>query len=235
MMTMLQGEKWKLIRSIYSPIFTSGKLKAMTGYIHKVTIIHAAKLIFSNEMHPYIFQSSDKLSKKLASLANGGEEFSAKTVMSDFTMDVIATCGFGLESGAFSEDGDESSNEFRHQSAELLGLNKRGVGSVFRLLTILSFPALAKALKLTFLRPEPVAFFDELVRSSIRQRRRERAEGSGVRRNDLIDLALDALEKAPDLETVEDDQFEKDAQVRNSLRKELEESKPYLGTHIVMT
>ncbi len=39
MMTMLQGEKWKLIRSIYSPIFTSGKLKAMTGYIHKVHML----------------------------------------------------------------------------------------------------------------------------------------------------------------------------------------------------
>ncbi len=78
-------------------------------------------------------------------LSESGAEFSAKELMSDFTMDVIASCGFGIDSGAF-QTGREG-NEFKSQAAELLGLGKRGIGSVFRLLTILSFPALARCAK----------------------------------------------------------------------------------------
>ena len=36
MLTMMNGEKWKYFRSIFSPVFTSGKLKAMTVMLNKV-------------------------------------------------------------------------------------------------------------------------------------------------------------------------------------------------------
>ena len=35
MLTVLQGEKWKQMRSLITPIFTSGKLKAMLPLIDK--------------------------------------------------------------------------------------------------------------------------------------------------------------------------------------------------------
>ncbi len=37
MLTAIKGEKWKKVRSMMSPAFTSGKLKAMFPFIEKVT------------------------------------------------------------------------------------------------------------------------------------------------------------------------------------------------------
>ncbi len=36
MLTMITGEKWKKVRSLMSPAFTSGKLKAMVPLIQRV-------------------------------------------------------------------------------------------------------------------------------------------------------------------------------------------------------
>jgi cytochrome P450 family 9 len=36
MLTTMTGEKWKTMRSIMSPVFTSGKLRSMMPTIHKV-------------------------------------------------------------------------------------------------------------------------------------------------------------------------------------------------------
>ncbi len=80
------------------------------------------------------------------------------------------------------------------------------------------FPRLSRLLNLSLLKPEPIVFLRDLVRKTIKQRRSE--EGVN-RRNDLIDLALDALKKDPkeraEEQLREDEQFEKDAQVRPNL------------------
>ncbi len=40
MLTLLTGEKWKKVRSMMSPAFTSGKLKAMAPLVGKVRRIY---------------------------------------------------------------------------------------------------------------------------------------------------------------------------------------------------
>ena len=45
MLTVLNGEQWKEMRSIVSPIFTSGKLKAMLPLIDKVLLLFLVMLL----------------------------------------------------------------------------------------------------------------------------------------------------------------------------------------------
>ncbi len=82
MLTMITGEKWRKVRSMMSPAFTSGKLKAMA---------------------PLIDQVGDEFVDYLGGLADKSEEFSAKEVLTSYTLDCIATCGFGVEAKSFKE------------------------------------------------------------------------------------------------------------------------------------
>ena len=43
------------------------------------------------------------LKGQLHGLAERDEEFNAKTIMTNFTMDAIATCGFGVEANSFKD------------------------------------------------------------------------------------------------------------------------------------
>ncbi len=83
---MLRGEEWRPVRATFTPIFTSGKLKAMAGIISEV---------------------ADKLAKCLEAKADSGEYFEAKVECGKFSMDSIASCAFGVDARSF-EDGEES-------------------------------------------------------------------------------------------------------------------------------
>ena len=89
MPTMLRGERWKTLRSVMSPIFTSGKLKSMTGTIDAI---------------------AKELADNLDSLAESSQDFLVKETISDFTLEVIASCGFGVQANAFKE---RENNKFR--------------------------------------------------------------------------------------------------------------------------
>jgi hypothetical protein len=46
------------------------------------------------------------MSEYLTSVAESGEPFEAKKIIMDFTLDVIASCGFGIEAKAFADRKD---------------------------------------------------------------------------------------------------------------------------------
>ena len=70
------------MRTIVSPVFTSGKLKLMV---------------------PHIDKCGDNMREFLQTAALTGETLEAKEMFGKFTLDSIATSGFGIESNSFKD------------------------------------------------------------------------------------------------------------------------------------
>ncbi|XP_048241236.1 cytochrome P450 3A24-like [Haliotis rufescens] len=74
--TVAEDDHWKFIRSVLSPIFSSSKIKQMVSGIEKCTA---------------------QLTRNLTKLSEGGKGVEMKSVFGNYTMDVMASTGFGME------------------------------------------------------------------------------------------------------------------------------------------
>ncbi|XP_055890425.1 cytochrome P450 3A24-like [Biomphalaria glabrata] len=82
----LEGKNWRRMRHILSPSFTTGKLKHMC---------------------PTIDQAARRLTSVLESLAKKGELLPVKKITGQYTSEIIARTGFGLETHCLGEEDDE--------------------------------------------------------------------------------------------------------------------------------
>jgi cytochrome P450 len=80
----LTGDEWKEVRSTFSPIFTSGKMKAMMVFIR---------------------ETGKRLTDEVGKHAAAASEFELKDVFGKFSMDTIASCAFGVDAQSFSSTG----------------------------------------------------------------------------------------------------------------------------------
>ena len=177
-MFFASGENWKSIRSTFTPIFTAGKMKAM--------------LIFMQETCNQLMDGIDVYAKN-------NEPFELKDMLGKYGMDTIATCAFGVNAESFS--GKESKFvEFAK------GFFVQGLSNIVRLI-LPSLPGGQKLMRTFGISVMPwikeTNFFYQAIMSSINHRREHK-----TRRNDLIDLMLDAIKGDLD-DDVHEDQFEK--------------------------
>jgi cytochrome P450 len=77
------GDSWKKVRSAFTPIFTSGKIKIMLKFIK---------------------QTSGLLTDDLARIAKSGEEMDLKGSFGKFSLDALASCAFGVDGESFTND-----------------------------------------------------------------------------------------------------------------------------------
>ena len=70
------------MRAIVSPVFTSGKLKLMV---------------------PYVDKCGENMEELLRTAALMGEVLEGKQMYGKFTLDSIATSGFGIESNSYKD------------------------------------------------------------------------------------------------------------------------------------
>ena len=142
-LTELRGKEWKKTRSSLTPIFTSGKLKAMVPLIHKV---------------------ADNCNAHLQGLV--GQEINAKELMKTSALDVIVSTGFGYETNSFID----TENPFK-RNADLMVGNKIDLRTLFIFFVYLCAPKLLIWLDIPYLNKEATLFFSNVILEEMKQRK----------------------------------------------------------------
>eukprot|EP00088_Acartia_fossae_P054512 TRINITY_DN6273_c0_g1_i2.p1 TRINITY_DN6273_c0_g1~~TRINITY_DN6273_c0_g1_i2.p1 ORF type:complete len:542 (+),score=114.34 TRINITY_DN6273_c0_g1_i2:29-1627(+) len=202
MMTNLEGDKWKKVRMIMSGVFTSGRLRQMFPHLNKV----------GQNFEAYL----DKV-------AADGKEVDAKTTGGCLTLDGIASAVFGIESNSF----DDPDNTFRVMALRLTnapGYRRSSFASmIIKTIILKAWPKFgAEVLELSFMDKEAMNFFADIIKQAFKQR-----QETGQKRNDLIDLINEELQKSKaggnsDEKKEYEDEFEEKAALDSSKIKETE-------------
>merc|ERR1711874_402960 len=188
MLTSISGDEWKDVRTTFSPIFTSGKMKGMLKYI-----IHV----------------SGGLVEELERKCQQGEEFELKDVFGKFSLDALASSAFGVDGESFTN----KDSKFVKSAARIFEQSKLDT-VILSLRMIPGVPELLSFFKIDTNKPQETKFFKDVIMQTIKMRRE-----SGERKNDLIDLMLDAIKEDKTVvegeETEELDQYEADMKLNH--------------------
>ena len=164
-------------------------------------------------MMPLLQAINKKMNSHVSKLAESNEMFEAKDLAGKFSLDGLASCAFGVETGSF----DEKDSEFMLHIKEMFNIK----GSFMLLMVLAIFtPNFIKkiAAKLgifVFSRinaNEDTKFLMHVVEASFKLRKQ-----SQTKRNDLIDMMIEAIDGTLELLEEDDihatDQYEKDAKI----------------------
>ncbi|XP_017882209.1 cytochrome P450 9e2-like [Ceratina calcarata] len=138
----LKGERWKEVRNVLSPIFTSSKLKGMF-----VLMSECAK----------------RFGETLASLPTDQRTVELKDAFTRYTNDVIATCAFGIEVDSM-KDRKNTFYVYGREATDLSGW------MIMKFLLSSYLPRLAKLLNMKVVHPKIENYFINLVENNIKQR-----------------------------------------------------------------
>lgn len=138
----LQGQKWKDVRTMLSPAFTSSKMKAMFVLISECAVDFTRFL-------------SETLADK--------DDIDTKDVLTRFTSDVIATCAFGIKIDSMRDP----TNKFYIYGKETTTF---GGFRAMKFIFSKTFPKLARFLGVKIISDDIVKFFKEIVETTIATR-----------------------------------------------------------------
>lgn len=175
----IKGQFWRDLRYKLTPTFSSGKLKAMFEQISKC---------------------GEDLNQEIFKFAQSGEVVEGKTIFSLFTIDVIASCAFGLQFKADSLEG----TTFRKMLNKIFMPSR---AQTLRFSFRQMYPRLSKLLGITTFPKEVNEYFLNVIKSTIQLREKE-----NINRNDFVQLLINLKQQEqtnqpsiPGLEINEDD------------------------------
>ena len=139
----LHGEKWRNVRNLLSPSFTSSKMKMM------FTLMSECAMNFA---------------KFLSTLSADKDDINMKDVCSKYTTDVIATCAFGIKVNSMKDP----TNKFYVYGKE--ASNFTGVLRGIKFFFLGTFPRLGRILNLKVMNDYVSDFFRDIIRTTIATR-----------------------------------------------------------------
>ncbi|KYQ60380.1 Cytochrome P450 9e2 [Trachymyrmex zeteki] len=139
----LRGEKWRNVRNLLSPSFTSSKMKIM------FTLMSECAVDFVK------FLSTSQADKG---------DINMKDVCSKYTNDVIATCAFGIKINSMKDP----TNKFYIYGKE--ASNFRGIVRSLKFFFIGTFPRLGRILNLKIMNDNVSDFFKDIINTTIMTR-----------------------------------------------------------------
>ncbi|XP_053996824.1 cytochrome P450 9e2-like [Hylaeus anthracinus] len=139
----LRGDRWREVRTLLSPAFTSSKMKAMFNLMIKC---------------------ANRYGDILCTLPEGERTLELKDAFTRYTNDVIATCAFGVEVDSMSD----RNNKFYVYGRE--ATNFSGVLLTLKFFAVRFSPYLSKLLGIRLINIKIVNFFKEMVADTIKYR-----------------------------------------------------------------
>ncbi|CAG2170099.1 unnamed protein product [Oppiella nova] len=175
----LKGDdRWKRIRSVCSPAFTSSKMKAMMPYIEIIgdEFVHSLGHLFDETQ------------------TNGSIELDVKRVLSAFLTDAINSFAFSIKTNAL-KDPNQPIVEF--------GRKVFAVESKFSLILSVMLPNVAKLLRVQPFPTDAINYFKELTHKLVKERVEENLTES-KKRKDFLQIMIDANRESDDALVTDD-------------------------------
>jgi cytochrome P450 family 6 len=158
----IEDDRWRFLRNKLSPVFTSGKLKAMFNTIK---------------------DKGENLVAAIERNSKNGQSVDAKHPACRFTIDIISSVAFGMES-----------NTLNGEHPELVKFNKEVFGtdgiSALQLFFMMSYPKLSRFLRLRQFGAELTDFFTNVIGDNIKHR-----EQANDKRTDFLNMLIQLKNK----------------------------------------
>ncbi|CAG9865043.1 unnamed protein product [Phyllotreta striolata] len=176
----LKGKRWREMRPILSPSFTSSKMRGI------FTLISECAENFTDFYRNF---KEDTI------------EIELKDSFTRFTNDVIATAAFGVKSDSLTD----RDNRFYVMGKEMTSFGANTVSGTMKMLFLIAFPGVFEALNLRIFRKEVADFFINTIEDTVETRKKK-----GIVRPDMIHLLIEAQKgssETKEAEALEDDSF----------------------------
>ncbi|XP_076680473.1 cytochrome P450 9e2-like isoform X3 [Andrena cerasifolii] len=138
----LRGERWKEVRNVLTPVFTSSKMKAMFQLMS---------------------ECAERYGDTLSNLTEKERVLDLKEIVTRYTSDTIATCAFGITLDTMADP----TNKFYVHGREFMNF---GMFTILKVLVLQNMPWVARILRMRIVKPELENFFKQVIANTLKTR-----------------------------------------------------------------